>query len=111
MSGGGLLIKEEGVGINCSEPRKAGQGSWFRRLQGPTGAGGQDTLAEQLPADSALPTLNSSFWFLWLPGEWRLEGGSAGQLDEGRQGGRRKVRLYPTIPFPHPIPHFSHQGP
>lgn len=26
MAGGRRLIKEEGVGINCSEPRKAGQG-------------------------------------------------------------------------------------
>lgn len=30
-----MLAKEEGVGVNCSELRKAGQGSWCRLLQDP----------------------------------------------------------------------------
>lgn len=57
-------MKEEGVGINCSELRKAGQGSRIQARE----AGGQDTLAMQLPANSAPPALISSFWLLWLPG-------------------------------------------
>lgn len=45
---------------------------------GPKRGSGQDTLAVQLPADSAPPTPISSFWCIWLPGQWGLEGGSVG---------------------------------
>lgn len=89
MAGGGVLIKEGGVGINCSELRNAGQGSWCGRLQDPRGDGrpradgSQDTLVIQLPADEAPAAFISSFWLLWLPGQWGLEGNSAGQLDGG----------------------------
>lgn len=47
------------------------------------GSGSQDTLVIQLPADKAPPALISSFWLLWLPGQWGLEGNSVGQLDGG----------------------------
>lgn len=68
MAGGGLLIKEEGVGVNCSEPGRqvrAPDAGGSRDQEGP---GGQDTLMEQLPADSAPLTPISSFWLFWFPG-------------------------------------------
>lgn len=51
-SWGGLLIKEDGVGLNCSESGRQVR-ALGRQAQGPRGPGGQDTLMEQLPADSA----------------------------------------------------------
>lgn len=54
------------------------------------GHGGQDTLAEQLPADIAPPTPISSFWLLWWPRQWGLEGGSAGRSVSGEAGRKEK---------------------
>lgn len=83
-----MLVKEEGVGINCSKLRKAGQGSWCRLLQDPRGDSGQDTLAMHLPADSTSLTLISSLWLRRLSGLWGLEGalqasGWGGGREEG----------------------------
>lgn len=56
-------------------------------------------MAEQLPADIAPPTPISSFWLLWWPRQWGLEGGSG--TARGPAGlfkvllGRRAMRLRP----------------
>lgn len=104
MNGSGRSVNE---GRGCWHKLLQAEGgqSGCRPLQSPRGASDQDTLATQLPADSAPPTPISSFWFLRLPGQRGLEGGSAARW--GRQGGRRKVRLCPTVP----LPHLSHQDP
>lgn len=44
MAGGGVLMKEEGVGINCSELRKTGQGSGIQE-----GMASQEGLAVRTP--------------------------------------------------------------
>lgn len=66
------------------------------------GPGGQDTLMEQLPTDSApLTPISSSLAFLvsrvvGIGGS--LQASWMGEVREGKE----KMRLPPTIPFPHP---------
>lgn len=98
-----MLIKEEGVGINCSELRKAGQG--FKIQEGTVG---QEGLAVRtpwrcssqmtaLPQPSSVPSGSSG---CQGSGDWR------GALQASYiEGGRVKEEseACPTLPLPQPI--------